>query len=145
MALKTQWQQNSHRALRLMGRFYRWMGWLGLVVTGLMMFYSFISHWNTLGRGFGIDAYTKLWQSLIVAGTVLVFGLFVCGMAFLVSLLIEVGSRMMENSLLQTDLLQRLVREQSDHEDTASARLMENDTANENLTSDSLHEQSRHR
>ena len=145
MALKTQWQQNAHRALRLMGRFYRWIGWFGLGVTAFVMVYGFISHWNDLGRGFGVDTYTRLWSSLFVAGTVMVIGLFACGMAFLVSLFIEVGSRMMENSLLQTDLLQRLVREQSDHEASVPSRLIENDTEEDDLTLDAAYQHSEHR
>ncbi len=132
MALKTQWQQNAHRALRLIGRFYRWMGWLGFVATALFTIYTAVTQWNMMSQG--VDLYTKLWQTLLVGGIVLALGLFLCAMAFLVSLFIEVGSRMMENSLLQTDLLQRLVREQDD-DDNVPARLMEQEeTAEDPLT-----------
>jgi hypothetical protein len=58
-----------------------------------------------------------------------------------VSLFIEVGSRMMENSFLQTDLLRRLVREQteSDHH-LAAARLMEHEADEDDLTPEHLYE-----
>lgn len=145
MALKTQWQQNTHRALRLMGRLYRWAGWFGLGATSLGMVFAFISHWNLLSRGFGGDIFTKLSQSLVAVGIAMTFGLFVSGMAFLVSLFIEVGSRMMENSLLQTDLLQRLVREQSDHDENIPARLVESDSNDRALSDDLASKQTNHR
>jgi hypothetical protein len=146
MALKTQWQQNAHRALRFIGRFYRWMGWLGLVATAFFTLYAFVTHWNMLSRGFGVDFIHKLWQSFLVGGLVLAFGLFLCAMAFVVSLFIEVGSRMMENSFLQTDLLRRLVREQTegDH-DLAAARLMEHNADEDDLSPEYLHENAERR
>lgn len=146
MALKTQWQQNAHRALRLIGRFYRWMGWLGFVATAFFTIYAFNRQWQMLSRGFGTDPTRRLWDSLLVAGLVLAFGLFLCAMAFVVSLFIEVGSRMMENSFLQTDLLRRFVREQTESDHVlAAARLMEQDADEDALTSEQLYENAERR
>jgi len=146
MALKTQWQQNAHRALRFIGRFYRWMGWLGFVATAFFTIYAFMIQWNMLSRGFGVDFLHKLWNSFLVAGLVLSFGLFLCAMAFVVGLFIEVGSRMMENSFLQTDLLRRLVREQTEsNHHLAAARLMERDTDEETIRPEQVYENAERR
>ena len=145
MALKTQWQQNAHRALRYIGRFYRWLGWLGLAGTVFMTVYVFVAHWSMLSRGFGVDFFYKVWQSLMVGGLAMIFGLFLCAMAFVVSLFIEVGSRMMENSFLQTDLLKRLVREQTEQDMAAVARLMDHDQDDDDLSSEVLYEQAERR
>ena len=60
----------------------------------------------------------------MVSGIVVATGLFLCGMAFLVSLLIEAGLKMLENSHTQVDLMRRLVRQQSDV--TSTTRLGNN-------------------
>jgi hypothetical protein len=144
MTLKTQWQQNAHRALRLIGRFYRSAGWLGLVVTVLATGAAFISHWNTLSYGFGNPFFYKLWQALLVSGLVAALGLFLSGIGFLVGLFIEVASRLMENSVMQTDLLRRLVREQG-HDEHTPTRLIEQDADEDTLADDLTYEQTNHR
>lgn len=128
MALKLKSEEAS-RALRTVGRMYRWVAWLGLMVTIFMAGWGFLEQWR------GVSRWQDTWNTFLSSGAVgvgiLIIGLVFCGVAFLVSLLIEAGLKMIANSQTQVDLMRRLVRQQSDI--TSTTRLDDNTAAAQNL------------
>ncbi len=118
----------SSKALHAVGRFYRWVAWIGVVATIFFAGLTFVTQWRDMSQ---YMQYYTTWDvirnTMLPSGFVFVAGLFMCGMAFLVSLFIEAGTRMLDNSQTQVDLMRRLVRQQSDV--TSSTRLSENITS----------------
>jgi hypothetical protein len=118
----------SSRAMRLVGRFYRWVAWAGVLATIFFTALMFIDQWRSMSM-----YYTSMWEvarnATLAGGLIFVTGLFMSGMAFLVSLLIEAGVKMLENSHEQTDLLRQMVLHQSDV--TSKTRLREKASARE--------------
>ena len=114
----------SSKALHRVGRFYRWVAWIGVVATIFFTGLTFVTQWRDMSQ---YMQYYTMWEvarnALLASGFVFVAGLFMCGMAFLVSLMIEAGTRMLDNSHTQVDLMRQLVRQRSDV--TSSTRLKE--------------------
>lgn len=112
MALKHQSDSlPSSKALRMVGRMYRWVAWLGMVATVFFAGLMFVVQWRDMSRYDFYTIFDVLKNSVFASGIVFATGLFLCGMAFLVSLLIEAGLKMLENSHTQVDLTRRLVRQ----------------------------------
>ena len=131
MALKSK-SEGSSRALHFVGRMYRWAAWFGLLAAILLAAWGFIDQWNVAVR-WEKDLFRVFLSSAAFGGAFFIAGLFFCGMMFLVSLLIEAGLKMLDNSNTQVDLMRRLVRQQSDVKSTT--RLGENAVSTQaNLT-----------
>jgi uncharacterized membrane protein YhiD involved in acid resistance len=101
---------------------YRWVAWFGMIVTILLAGWGFLEQWRNLS--YWQDTWNKFLSSAGIGAMILIMGLIFCGTAFLVSLLVEAGLKMIANSQTQVDLMRRLVHQQSDV--TSTRRLGEN-------------------
>jgi uncharacterized membrane protein len=112
MALKSPSPSSSRPLLNFAKRFYRMVGWIGI---GLTLILSTIGAVDLFGRSSPetLLTYRLLFGLLTFLGLVFI-GLFVSGLAFLVSTCIDAATHVMENGQTQTELLRRLIREQSD-------------------------------
>lgn len=138
MALKSPSPSPSHPFLHLVKRFYRGVGWIGVALTLLL---SAIAAFDLLGRMTPetLLTYRLLGAFLSFIGLT-VLGLFLSGLAFLISACIDAALHSMENGRAQTELLRRLVREQSDMD--ASSHLMEKGHSQTEQLYPASHEQS---
>lgn len=112
MALKSPSPSSSRPLLNFAKRFYRMVGWIGVCLTLIL---STIGAVDLFGRSSDEVplTYRLLFGFLTFLGLVFI-GLFVSGLAFLVSTCIDAATHTIENGQTQTELLRRLVREQSD-------------------------------
>jgi hypothetical protein len=108
MSAKTDVIPSSAKGFRLIGKVYRWVGWLGLIATAVITFYSFANQWHTVSTN------TNYYGSDFERYLVLACGLLMCAAAFLVSAILDTCVNMTENNRARTELLRRIVREQSD-------------------------------
>jgi hypothetical protein len=116
MSAKTDVIPSSAKGFRLIGKVYRWVGWLGLIATAVITFYSFANQWHTVSTNtnyYGSD-FERYLAPFLVAVLVLACGLLMCAAAFLVSAILDTCVNMTENNRARTELLRRIVREQSD-------------------------------
>ena len=138
MGLKSQ-NPRMHRGLLWVGRAYRWGGWLGLVVTACFAVGAFAHHLRVM---WNIPYFTRtdiLLQCLALAGIFLIIGLTLSAIAFAISLGIQVGLTMMENSQTRITLLRRLAQNQS--ETDSLMRLRQNSVSSPDLSQQAAGEQ----
>src|SRR6187549_2732687 len=113
MGLKLQ-NPRMYRGLLWVGRAYRWAGWLGLVLTACFTTGAFVHHSRVMWNVTYLTRADILLQSLLVACFFLITGLVLSGLAFGISLGIQIGLTMMENSQTRIALLRRLAQHQSE-------------------------------
>jgi hypothetical protein len=113
MGLKLQ-NPRMYRGLLWVGRAYGWVGWLGLVATACFTTGAFVHHMRVMWNVTYMTRADILLQSLLVACFFLVTGLVLSALAFAISLGIQVGLTMMENSQTRIALLRRLAQRQSE-------------------------------
>jgi hypothetical protein len=123
MALKSTSPSPSHPFLHLAKRFYRVAGWVGVALTLIL---SAIATVDVLGRWPSETLLTyRLLGAFLFFLALVILGLFLSGAAFLVSACLDAATHSIENGHTQTELLRRLVREQSDLD--AVSHLIEKD------------------
>jgi hypothetical protein len=118
MALKTDMIPSSAKGFRLIGKLYRWVGWFGVALSVMVSFVGFISEWNRAVTSTSYYSYMDpVWrflQPFALALMVFFCGLTLCALAFLVSAIIDTCVNITENNRARTEVLRRIVREQSD-------------------------------
>jgi hypothetical protein len=123
MALKSQ-NSRMYRGLLWVGRAYRLAGWLGLAATICFAVGAFAHHLRLMWDYVYFTRVDILLQCLLLATLILITGLVLSAVAFGISLGIQVGLTMMENSQTQIALLRRIAQQQS--EDDSVLNLNEN-------------------
>lgn len=114
---KTDTIPSSAKGFRLIGKLYRWMGWFGILVTAGITLYGFIAEWNRMASYTGSyysEPVQRFFTPFLLAIAIMACGLTICAVSFLVSAVIETCINITENNRSRTDLLRRIVREQSD-------------------------------
>jgi hypothetical protein len=138
MALKSTSPASPRPFLHLAKRFYHAVGWVGVAITLVLASVFGIDMWGRLNPDM-LPTYRLIYAFVMFLGAIFV-GLFLSGLAFLISTCIDVACDTMENGRVQTELLRRLVREQSDVD--ASSRSIENGYRQTELLHHLEHEQS---
>jgi len=117
MALKTDMIPSSAKGFRLVGKLYRWVGWVGVVLTVLATVYGVLAYGHQMATSdypyYG-GFLNQLLMIFLLGLLIFLSGLSMCAVAFLVSAIIDTCVNITENNRARTDVLRRIVREQSD-------------------------------
>lgn len=117
---KTDTIPSAAKGFRLIGKLYRWTGWFGILMTVCIALYGFAAEWHRIATyvgqypPYGNDPVQRFLGPFLLALGIMAMGLTLCAVSFLVSAIIDTCVNITENNRNRTDLLRRIVREQSD-------------------------------